>query len=77
MYSLGDFWFNSETKYTTILKLSINMQGLVNMTIQPCMQENYTTHTLTGGEADEFYKYMQQLSPNAVIDSDGKVTAVK
>lgn len=74
VYSLGDFWFNAETKYTTILNLSINIQGLKEMSIVPCRQEKYTTHTLSGADADKFYKYMKKLSPDASIDSAGVVT---
>ena len=74
VYSLGDFWFNSETKYTTVVSLTVNMQGLQKMSLLPCMQENYTTHTLEGDKADEFYKYIQKLSPKVTIGNDGIVS---
>ena len=28
IYSMGDFWFNGETKYTAILNLDISPEGL-------------------------------------------------
>ena len=74
VYSLGDFWFNSETKYTTVLNLKVDMEGLKEMSLLPCRQENYTTHMLYGEEASQFYDYMRELSPNAGIDSAGVVS---
>lgn len=74
VYSLGDFWFNSETKYTTVLNLKIDMDGLNAMSFLPCRQENYTTHMLYGDEAEQFFDYMQSLSPNVRIDSAGMVS---
>ena len=74
VYSLGDFWFNSETKYTTVLNLKVDMEGLKQMSLLPCRQENETTHMLYGDEAAQFYDYMRELSPNAEIDSAGVVS---
>lgn len=74
VYSLGDFWFNSETKYTTVLNLKVDMEGLKEMSLLPCRQENDTTHMLYGDEAAQFYDYMRELSPNAEIDSAGVVS---
>ena len=71
IYSLGDFWFNSESKYTTIVNLDITKDGLKNVSFVPCKQENYKTCMLYGEDADAFYAYLQKLSPNAVIDSAG------
>lgn len=73
IYSLGDFWFNSESKYTTIVNLDITKEGLKNVSFVPCKQENYKTCMLYGEDADAFYTYLQKLSPNAVIDSAGMV----
>lgn len=74
VYSLGDFWFNSETKYTTVLNLKVDMEGLKEMSLLPCRQENDTTHMLYRDEAAQFYDYMRGLSPNAGIDSAGVVS---
>lgn len=71
IYSLGDFWFNSESKYTTIVNLDITKDGLKSVSFVPCRQEDYKTRMLYGEDADAFYAYLQNLSPNAVIDSAG------
>lgn len=75
VYSLGDFWFNDETKYTGLLKLSIGRDGLKEMSFVPCMQEGFETHYL--GDPDdqaELFDFLEGLSPNAQIDEDGVVS---
>lgn len=75
IYSMGDFWFNDETKYTGLLKLDITIDGLEEMSFVPCLQTGYTTQYLKeASEQREFYDFLQGLSPNAVIDDDGVIT---
>ena len=74
VYSLGDFWFNSETKYTTVVSLDINIDGLQQMKLMPCRQEGFETHDLTNTpDSASFMEYMQSLSPNVTIDEQGTV----
>ena len=78
IYSMGDFWFNGETKYTGLLKLDITFEGLQEMSFVPCLQTGYTTQYLSGGEEQkEMYDFLQDLSPNAVIDDKGVITEKK
>lgn len=75
VYSLGDFWFNDETKYTGLLKLSIGRDGLKEMSFVPCMQEGFETHYL--GDPDEqaeLFDFLEGLSPNVQIDEAGVVS---
>ncbi len=75
IYSMGDFWFNDETKYTGLLKLDITIDGLEEMSFVPCLQTGYTTQYLKeASEQREFYDFLQGLSPNAVIDDNGVIT---
>ena len=75
IYSLGDFWFNHETKYTGVLKLNITRQGLKEMSFVPCQQENFTTQYLeTEQEQEALYSFLENLSPNIEIDSKGIIT---
>lgn len=77
VYSLGDFWFNSETKFTTIVSLNINIDGLQQMKLLPCRQENFETHDLTNTpDSLDFMEHMRALSPNVNIDDAGFVNAV-
>lgn len=75
IYSMGDFWFNDETKYTGLLKLDITIDGLEEMSFVPCLQTGYTTQYLKeASEQRELYDFLQGLSPNAVIDDSGVIT---
>jgi poly-gamma-glutamate synthesis protein (capsule biosynthesis protein) len=72
IYSMGDFWFNDETKYTGLLKLDISAEGLDEMSFVPCLQTGYTTQYIEGKEEQaEFYKFFEELSPNVKINSKG------
>lgn len=72
VYSLGDFWFNSETKYTGLLQLRITLDGLEEMSFVPCLQTNYTTQYLpTPEEQQDLFRFLEELSINIEIDSNG------
>jgi len=72
IYSLGDFWFNSETKYTGLLQLHITMDGLAEMSFVPALQTNYTTQYIKAPEKQEkLYQFLEDLSINIEIDSNG------
>ncbi len=74
IYSLGDFWFNHETKYTGVLKLNITQDGLKEMSFVPCLQTGFTTQYLDEKEEqEELYRFLEELSPNIHIDSDGAI----
>ena len=75
IYSLGDFWFNHETKYTGVLKLNIQYDGLKEMSFVPCLQRDFTTQYLhTEEEQRKLYDFLEGLSPNIQIDSKGIIT---
>lgn len=75
IYSMGDFWFNDETKYTGLLKLDITYDGLAEMSFVPCLQTEYTTQYISDkAEQREMYDFLQGLSPNAEIDDEGRIT---
>lgn len=76
VYSLGDFWFNSETKYTGLLQLRITLDGLKEMSFVPCLQTNLTTQYLdTAEEQEKLYTFLEDLSINIDIDSNGVIKA--
>ncbi len=72
-FSLGNFWFSTGTLYTTIAQIQINDDGDLALRMIPCKQQNLTTTILSGEEADDFYKFMADISRNVVIDRDGFV----
>lgn len=78
VYSLGDFWFNHETKYTGILQLSITLDGLQEMSFVPALQKDYMTKYLDSQEEQiELYKVLEGLSSNIEISEEGVITEKK
>ena len=78
VYSMGDFWFNDETKYTGLLKLDLTPEGLKQMSFVPCLQTGFTTQYISDQqEQTAFYDFLEGLSPNAGIDENGVVTEKK
>lgn len=75
VYSLGDFWFNDETKYTGLLNLNITVDGLQEMSFTPCLQSESKTQYLTDTEEQRnLYDRLEALSPNISVDNNGVIT---
>ena len=78
IYSMGDFWFNGETKYTGLLNLEISVDGLEQMSFTPCLQTGFTTQYLEdAGEQREMFGFLESLSPNVQIDDRGVITEIR
>lgn len=77
IYSMGDFWFNGETKYTGLLNLDISPEGLEQMSFTPCLQTGFTTQYISDpGEQREMFNFLEGLSPNVQIDDSGVITEI-
>ena len=75
VYSLGDFWFNGKTKYTAVVNMEVTIDGLVELSVLPCIQEGYETHYISEeSDREDFYDHLRELSPEAVISENGIVT---
>lgn len=74
MYSLGNFWFNSRTIDTGMIKVTLNKNGLQSYQFIPCIQTGSQTMLLQGEEKKRVIDYMQGLSDGVHIDEDGYVT---
>lgn len=75
IYSLGDFWFNHETKYTGVLKLQIAQSGLEEMSFVPCLQTGFTTQYISERDKQqELYNFLEDLSIGVEIDENGVFT---
>lgn len=74
VYSLGNFWFNSKTLDTCLVKAVIAQEGLQSLQFLPALQENCTTTMLHGAEKERVLAYMRAISANVNIDSDGYIT---
>lgn len=74
VYSLGNFWFNSKTVDTGILKAVITMEGLKSLQFVPGLQANCRTSLLTGSEKERVLLDMRNISPGVQIDEKGFVS---
>lgn len=73
-YSLGNYWFNEKTLYTTLLLLKIRKNGSVEARMLPCLQSGRETHLLTGkSKVRKFVNYVNGISVNAKIGAKGVV----
>lgn len=74
IYSLGNFWFNSKTVDTGMVKIVLNQDGLQSCQFLPCLQSGSKTTLLHDAEKERVLNEMRTLSPGVQIDSDGYVT---
>ena len=70
-YSMGNFWFNSRTMDTGLLKVTISGKELESCQFLPCLQNNCKTILLTGTEKERVLDIMRTMSENVSIDADG------
>lgn len=72
IYSLGNFWFNEKTLYTTVLEIDITKRGKLTARMLPCLQSGKETKLLTKPEKKKkFVKYVNRISANARLDKNG------
>ena len=74
IYSLGNFWFNSKTIDTGLLKVTVDKEGLKSCQFLPAVQANCTTTLSTGAEKERILTYMRELSTGINIDAEGFMT---
>lgn len=74
IYSLGNFWFNSRTQDSCIVKMTLSEDGIQSLQFVPCLQSNSGVSLLEGEERARVISYMQSISHTANIDADGYVT---
>ncbi|MDE7281967.1 MAG: CapA family protein [Lachnospiraceae bacterium] len=74
VYSLGNFWFNSKTVDTGMVKITVSEDGLQSIRFIPCLQNDYRTTLVTGEEKERILGVMRNMSENVQIDADGYVT---
>ena len=74
VYSLGNFWFNSKTLDTGLVKVTLGEDGMKNLQFIPCRQSGSRTSLLQGEEKKRLIDYMQEISVGVKIDEEGYVT---
>lgn len=73
VYSLGNFWFNSKTVDTGMVKAVLNENGLQSLQFIPCLQSGCKTALVQGEEKSRILNYMRSLSGGVTIDDEGYV----
>lgn len=73
IYSLGNFWFNSRTQNSCVVKVALGAGEMESFQFIPCRQSDCRTVLLTGQEKTEVLDYMRTISPNVTIDEEGYV----
>lgn len=74
-YSLGNFWFNSKTLDTCLIKVTLDSEHKIKeLNFLPCIQQDFTTRIADVSDRSRILSYMQGISNYALIDQDGNVT---
>lgn len=74
IYSLGNFWFNSRTADSCMVRVTLGQEGLKAFQFIPAVQSGCRTDLAYGEEKDRILEYMRGLSPDVSIDGDGYVS---
>lgn len=74
IYSLGNYWFNSKTVDTALLKVKVNADGIDSLQMIAARQTGCATNELSGAEKASVIGYLQNLSPDVSFDEEGFVT---
>lgn len=71
VYSLGNFWFNSKTLDTGIVKVTLDEEGLRSLQFVPCLQSGCRTTLAQGEDRNRILQHMRELSAGMQIDEEG------
>lgn len=74
IYSLGNFWFNSKTLDTGMVRITLDGNGLKSFQFVPGIQSGCRVDLAYGEDKERILAYMRSLSPEAVIDGEGFVS---
>lgn len=73
IYSLGNYWFNSATLDTCLLKVTLKDGEMQSCQFLPARQSDCSTALLSGAEKEAVLAYMRGISPTVRIDEEGYV----
>lgn len=74
IYSLGNFWFNSKTLDTGMVRVTIGQDGLRSFQFVPALQSDCRVDLVYGAEKERILAEMRELSSGVTIDQDGFVS---
>lgn len=73
-YSLGNFWFNSKSVDTGLLKVTLNQNGIKSVQFLPAIQSDCSVREAYGVDKERIFSYLRTLSPEIQIDEAGYVS---
>lgn len=71
IYSVGNFWFNSKTRDTCMVKCIVDKEGLKSFQFIPCLQSDCKTVMLEGEEKKRVIQYENSISRGITLDENG------
>lgn len=74
IYSVGNYWFNSSTLDTCLVKVTLKDGAMQSFRFLPARQSDCYTELLSGAEKERVLQYMRGISPTVTIDAEGYVT---
>ena len=74
IYSVGNYWFNSSTLNTCLVKVKVKDGQMQSFQFIPALQSNCYTQMLSGAEKNAVLDYMRGISTTVKIDTEGYVT---
>lgn len=74
IYSVGNYWFNSSTLNTCLVKVKVKDGEMQSFQFIPALQSNCYTQILSGAEREAVLSYMRGISDTVEIDAEGYVT---
>lgn len=74
IYSVGNYWFNSSTLDTCLVKVTLKDGAMQSFQFLPARQSDCYTKLLYGAEKEAVLQYMRGISPTVGIDGEGYVT---
>lgn len=73
-YSLGNFWFNSKTLDTGMVKVDISKDGIESLQFVPAIQSDCRTDLAYGSDKERILAELNSISYGITIDGDGFIT---
>ena len=70
-YSLGNFWFNTDTVDTGVLMVELSAQGKAEVHFIPCIQHGGRVELAEPGDAQRILAQLNDISQGAEFDPDG------
>ncbi len=73
VYSLGNYMFNQEIGSTVLLKVHVAPDSQTSLQVIPAFASGARTREMTGEQAAELYRFLEEISFGVNIEADGSI----